>query len=69
MTTASIDGKKYIQMLVGGASVLAEHTQELNSLNVFPVADGDTGTNMFRTRPTRNSNFFNSLLFRISPSE
>lgn len=29
--------------------MLAVHTKELNALNVFPVADGDTGTNMLKT--------------------
>lgn len=44
-----LDGRTYVQMLVCGAAILASHTQEINDLNVFPVADGDTGTNMSRT--------------------
>ena len=44
-----IDGKKFAKMLLGGASSLAQHTQEVNDLNVFPVPDGDTGTNMMKT--------------------
>jgi DAK2 domain fusion protein YloV len=36
-------------MLMGGASLLATHAAEINDLNVFPVADGDTGTNMSMT--------------------
>ena len=36
-------------MLLGGASALLEHAQEVNDLNVFPVPDGDTGTNMAKT--------------------
>ena len=32
-----------------GVEVLREHRQELNALNVFPVPDGDTGTNMYLT--------------------
>lgn len=32
------------------ARSLAVHEQELNSLNVFPVADGDTGTNLLLTQ-------------------
>jgi len=36
-------------MLLGGASSLLENVEELNALNVFPVADGDTGTNMYKT--------------------
>ncbi len=49
MRTQTIDGKKYFQMLSGGASVLSAHIDEINALNVFPVADGDTGTNMVKT--------------------
>ncbi len=49
MSTQTINGKRFREMLSGGAAVLSEHIGELNSLNVFPVADGDTGTNMFST--------------------
>lgn len=49
MSTQTIDGKRYAEMLLGGASLLASHTSEINALNVFPVADGDTGTNMLKT--------------------
>ena len=49
MSTKTIDGNGYARMLRGGAAVLSEHIEELNALNVFPVQDGDTGTNMSRT--------------------
>ena len=49
MSTKTIDGKAYARILLGGAAMLAIHMNELNDLNVFPVADGDTGTNMLRT--------------------
>ena len=49
MSTYTIDGKIYADMLAGGAAVLSQNISELNALNVFPVADGDTGTNMFST--------------------
>ncbi|MBR4744468.1 MAG: DAK2 domain-containing protein [Oscillospiraceae bacterium] len=49
MSTSVIDGAVFARMLRGGAAVLAEHVEELNALNVFPVSDGDTGTNMMRT--------------------
>ena len=49
MSRQTIDGKIYSKMLEGGAALLALHIQEINDLNVFPVADGDTGTNMART--------------------
>ena len=44
-----IDGKEFARMLLGGASLLSQHTQEINDLNVFPVPDGDTGINMMKT--------------------
>ena len=49
MNTEKIDGKQYAKMLIGGASLLCEHLEEINDLNVFPVPDGDTGTNMYKT--------------------
>ena len=49
MSTKTIDGNRYARMLCGGAAMLALHVKELNALNVFPVADGDTGTNMLKT--------------------
>ncbi|MBO5262048.1 MAG: DAK2 domain-containing protein [Clostridia bacterium] len=44
-----INGKELAKMLLGGVSLLSEHAQEVNDLNVFPVPDGDTGTNMMKT--------------------
>ena len=49
MNTQAIDGECYARMLCSAAATLSEHAQQLNDLNVFPVADGDTGTNMLRT--------------------
>lgn len=49
MNTKKLYGKTYLKMLLGGAAMLGEKVEELNALNVFPVADGDTGTNMQRT--------------------
>jgi len=49
MNTTTLQGKTYLKMLLGGASSLLENVEELNALNVFPVADGDTGTNMYKT--------------------
>ena len=36
-------------MILAGASLLEQNKEYVNSLNVFPVPDGDTGTNMFLT--------------------
>lgn len=49
MNTGKIDGKQYAKMLLGGATLLSEHIEQINDLNVFPVPDGDTGTNMAKT--------------------
>ncbi|HBV98155.1 MAG: Dak phosphatase [Peptococcaceae bacterium BICA1-7] len=45
----SFNGKEFLMMLVGSANLLAEHKSEIDALNVFPVPDGDTGTNMYLT--------------------
>jgi DAK2 domain fusion protein YloV len=44
-----LEGIHLRQMLLAGAALLQEKKGELNSLNVFPVPDGDTGTNMSLT--------------------
>ena len=49
MDKKTIDGNIYSQMVVGGASVLGAHSGEVDDLNVFPIPDGDTGTNMLQT--------------------
>ena len=41
-----LTGDMFILMLESGANNLANMHQEINALNVFPVPDGDTGTNM-----------------------
>lgn len=45
----SFNGDELLMMLVGSANLLAEHRSEIDALNVFPVPDGDTGTNMYLT--------------------
>jgi len=44
-----ITGEQLRNMLLNGARRLEANQQEINSLNVFPVPDGDTGTNMSLT--------------------
>lgn len=41
-----IDGKRFGEMILQGAANLGKNVQLVDSLNVFPVPDGDTGTNM-----------------------
>jgi DAK2 domain fusion protein YloV len=45
----TIDGLKYKEMLSGGAKALEINRAAIDELNVFPVPDGDTGTNMSLT--------------------
>ncbi len=44
-----LDGTMLKKALKGAARCLDENKEEVNSLNVFPVPDGDTGTNMSLT--------------------
>ena len=44
-----IDANKLQQMIIGAYDLLNENREMVNSLNVFPVPDGDTGTNMTMT--------------------
>ena len=44
-----INGPLFKQMLQSGAANLSNHHAEIDALNVFPVPDGDTGTNMSMT--------------------
>lgn len=42
----TINGDIFLKMLQSGANNLTNKHNEINALNVFPVPDGDTGTNM-----------------------
>ena len=44
-----LDGAMFKKALIGAAKFLEDNKEEINSLNVFPVPDGDTGTNMSLT--------------------
>ncbi|MBO4879955.1 MAG: DAK2 domain-containing protein [Clostridia bacterium] len=46
MNTKRIDGSLFEKMIRAGLNSLCHCEKEINALNVFPVADGDTGTNM-----------------------
>ena len=49
MEVKNIDAKQLQAMIVAGATALDEKKQMVNEMNVFPVPDGDTGTNMSLT--------------------
>lgn len=44
-----INGSDYKKMVINAAAVVENQKQALNDLNVFPVPDGDTGSNMSMT--------------------
>src|SRR5438094_6321675 len=46
---SSVDGPLFKRALLGTLNWLAANQEEVNRLNVFPVPDGDTGTNMLLT--------------------
>ena len=45
----TITGQAFAEMIFCASAALDENRQQLNELNVFPVPDGDTGTNMSLT--------------------
>lgn len=49
MASNIIDAKLLSKMFLAGANNLESHKEWINELNVFPVPDGDTGTNMTMT--------------------
>ena len=50
--TEKISGGAFKQMVAFGAACITREKQAINDLNVFPVPDGDTGTNMSLTIQT-----------------
>lgn len=49
MGTQTIDAKAFQKLFLAGANRINEQKEYINELNVFPVPDGDTGTNMSLT--------------------
>ena len=49
MSLQTIDAKMLSKMFLAGAKNLENKKEWINELNVFPVPDGDTGTNMTMT--------------------
>ena len=49
MELKQLTAKEFVPMVVAGAERLTSNVELINSLNVFPVPDGDTGTNMNMT--------------------
>ena len=49
MILNKLNGEQFKELVTNGAKNLRLNIEEVDSLNVFPVPDGDTGTNMTRT--------------------
>ena len=49
MAVYNFNGYDLLMMFQGAVSLLGQVKNEIDALNVFPVPDGDTGTNMFQT--------------------
>ncbi|MEG0452619.1 MAG: DAK2 domain-containing protein [Coprobacillus sp.] len=64
-----IDGSLFKEMVVTGAIVLHNNHPEIDALNVFPVPDGDTGTNMsltFSAGASEIENFESNDIYEVS---
>ncbi|WP_445505625.1 DAK2 domain-containing protein [Niallia sp. 03091] len=46
MPITVLEGKRFAEMVIKGANLLSSNAKYVDALNVFPVPDGDTGTNM-----------------------
>ncbi|WML51965.1 DAK2 domain-containing protein [Neobacillus sp. PS3-12] len=46
MSITALDGRRFAEMVIQGANHLSANAKMVDALNVFPVPDGDTGTNM-----------------------
>jgi DAK2 domain fusion protein YloV len=49
MAVTSLDGRAFGRFVAAGTSFLRKYQGVVNDLNVFPVPDGDTGSNMYLT--------------------
>jgi dihydroxyacetone kinase-like predicted kinase len=49
ISVAYLDGRRLARSVIAGARFVAERAEPLNKINVFPVPDGDTGTNLAST--------------------
>jgi uncharacterized protein len=49
ISIAYLDGRRLSRAVIAGAHFVGERAEPLNKINVFPVPDGDTGTNVAST--------------------
>ena len=62
----TINGATLRKMFIGGVALLDQNKKLVDALNVFPVPDGDTGTNMFLTLKSAISEVNNCIGNKIS---
>ncbi|HCI7390558.1 fatty acid kinase catalytic subunit FakA [Staphylococcus aureus] len=58
---SKINGKLFADMIIQGAQNLSNNADLIDSLNVYPVPDGDTGTNMNLTMTSGREEVENNL--------
>ncbi|HCY0676515.1 TPA: fatty acid kinase catalytic subunit FakA [Staphylococcus aureus] len=58
---SKINGKLFADMIIQGAQNLSNNADLVDSLNVYPVPDGDTGTNMNLTMTSSREEVENNL--------
>jgi DAK2 domain fusion protein YloV len=63
----TIDGQEFKSLIQASLTWLRTNQQLINSLNVFPVPDGDTGTNMLLTMQSAYNEIAESSETRIGP--
>ena len=49
ISVSYLDGRRLARAVIAGSRFVAERAEALNKINVFPVPDGDTGTNLAST--------------------
>ena len=49
MGTEFMNGTDFYRLFTSGAELVIRNKEKLNRINVFPVADGDTGSNLEAT--------------------
>ena len=51
MNISTLDSERLYNSFLSGAHEVIKNKNSLNEINVFPVADGDTGSNLSSTFP------------------
>ena len=65
MKTFNINGEVFKSLILNGNQSLAKDVETINALNVFPVPDGDTGTNMRMTMEGGVKAIYNSTSLHV----